>query len=218
MSLNWLPNALTLSRCFFAAAILYGAWKVSLVSAELQTAESTRFETLAGLEQLWHQFILLAFLAGAFTDFSDGWLARALKAESRFGIWLDPIADKLLVGAALICLVWLIGGLSILLPAAIIIFRDLFMTLFRLTERGKRVVHVSQLAKWKTMFEMIAIAGFFVTFALTSRSDPARTESSSEIGPLYVFLGAGLVVMLWIAAFFSVLTALGYLRTAFKPS
>lgn len=211
MTLKWVPNALTLARCVFAALILYAGWKTGLVTEATPGAEAGELPDLYALEQLWRQFALLAFIAGAFTDFSDGWLARKLDAHSRFGVWLDPIADKLLVGAALIWLCWLIGGWLILLPATVIILRDIAMTLYRLTDRGKSVVHVSQLAKWKTAVEMLAIAGLMLPGALAPRGVEAEAGSGFALHDLFTVFFVGL---LWIAAALSAGTAYGYFRAA----
>ena len=98
----WIPNALTISRCVFAVLVLFGALSAASAAEAFKTAAGDDALRLATMEQLWHQFALLAFISGALTDFLDGWAARTFKAESRFGVWLDPIADKLLVSFALL--------------------------------------------------------------------------------------------------------------------
>ncbi len=213
MPLSWIPNALTLARCGFAVLILYATAKAGAVNAAaLATSDPDDFARLAGLEQLWRQFTLLAFVAGAFTDFSDGWLARRLNAQSRFGVWLDPIADKLLVGAALIALCIAIGGWLIIVPAVAIITRDVGMTIFRATPRGRSAVDVSGLAKWKTAVEMIAITGLLLPQALAPM---ARDASGSEPGlGLVVY---GFAALLWIAAALSLITAVSYVRASRAP-
>ncbi|MEO1101852.1 MAG: CDP-alcohol phosphatidyltransferase family protein [Pseudomonadota bacterium] len=210
MPLSWIPNALTIARCGFAVLLLYATAKAGTVAdAALATSSAEDFARLARLEQLWRQFALLAFVAGAFTDFGDGFLARRLNAQSRFGVWLDPIADKLLVGAALISLCIAIGGWLIILPAAAIIMRDVGMTIFRATPQGRSAVDVSGLAKWKTAVEMIAITGLLLPQALAPMT---REPSGAADGPGLVVYG--FAALLWVAAALSILTAASYVRAS----
>ncbi|MFN7179384.1 CDP-alcohol phosphatidyltransferase family protein [Hyphomonas sp.] len=206
--LVWIPNALTLSRCVFAVLVLFGALQAAGISAAQAAAsgdEALRFATMA---QLWHQFALLAFISGALTDFIDGWAARALKAESRFGIWLDPIADKLLVGFALLGVAITLKSWLIYVPAALIIARDVFMTWLRTRPEAASVVVPSNLAKVKTAVEMVTIAGLMLPFALA----PSTVEAAQGADPLAVGAAALIVCMLWLAAALSLLTAAQYVR------
>ncbi len=210
MNLKWIPNALTLSRCLAGGLVILGLWKgaaYSQIVVEQMTADLP-VEREAALQQLWYQFALLAFVFGALTDFVDGWAARALNATSRFGVWLDPIADKVLVGLTLLGLSVLLKSWLIYLPAAAIIGRDLFMTWFRTTPRGNAVVDPSNLAKWKTGFEMIAIIGLMVPFALWQPS-PAGVSTDSFDWLSLVFVG-----LLWTAATLSVFTCIKYMIAA----
>ena len=195
MSLSWLPNALTLSRLFFAALVL-------LATLRALCAEE------AGLAQLWHQMAFLAFLAGALTDLVDGWAARFLKAETRFGIWLDPIADKVLVGCALLALALLLRSWLIYIPAATIIARDVFMTWLRTRPEAAGVVAPSRLAKIKTAAEMLAIAALLLPFALM----PSAGETAVPAGLAAHLITAALTGLLWLAAALSLLTAAQYIR------
>lgn len=206
MDLKWLPNALTIARCLLAGVVLWSCWKASV---QFSADTDASFETRATLEHLWAQLALLAFVAGALTDFGDGVLARALNAHSRFGVWLDPIADKLLVAGALIGLWLMIGGLALAIPALIIIARDIGMTMLRMTRLGQSTVAVSAMAKWKTTLEMIAIAALLVPLALAPREAEPATLASSP-GPIAILL----VGLLWIAAALSVYTALQYIVAA----
>ncbi len=108
-------------------------------------------------------FALVLFIVAAVTDYIDGWLARAWKQESAFGAAMDPIADKAMVLIALL----VINGYSgltpwIVLPSALIIYREVFVSGLRETlgERA-RALKVTGLAKWKTMVQMVAIAVLF---------------------------------------------------------
>ena len=98
------------------------------------------------------------FTAAAITDWLDGWLARKLNQTSAFGAFLDPVADKLMVAAALITLVQLERVDAII--ALIIIGREITISALRewMAKVGKgRSVAVSLLGKIKTVSQMVAI-------------------------------------------------------------
>jgi CDP-diacylglycerol---glycerol-3-phosphate 3-phosphatidyltransferase len=98
------------------------------------------------------------FTAAAITDWLDGWLARKLHQTSAFGAFLDPVADKLMVAAALITLVQLERVDAII--ALIIIGREITISALRewMAKIGKgRSVAVSLLGKIKTISQMVAI-------------------------------------------------------------
>ncbi|HSN63685.1 MAG: CDP-diacylglycerol--glycerol-3-phosphate 3-phosphatidyltransferase [Azonexus sp.] len=98
------------------------------------------------------------FLAAAFTDWADGFLARKLNQTSAFGAFLDPVADKLMVAAALIILVQL--GRADAIVAAIIIGREITISALRewMAKIGaSKSVAVSMLGKVKTAAQMLAI-------------------------------------------------------------
>ena len=182
MSLKWLPNALTVLRCILAFVV---GWTI------LQMA--------AGQVSVWLPFGL--FVGVAATDFLDGYAARKLNAVSAFGAFLDPVADKLLVAISLLALCHLAGWQALLLiPTAAIVARDTFVTLIRFVPNIS--LPVSNLAKWKTAFEMIGIGGYLLNFAL-------------PVKPLF-WLSVGLI---YLAAVLSLYTGYLYLRAAFaKPA
>lgn len=98
------------------------------------------------------------FTGAAITDWLDGWLARRLNQTSAFGAFLDPVADKLMVAAALIILVQL--GRADAVVALIIIGREIAISALRewMTSIGQgRSVAVSMVGKIKTAAQMIAI-------------------------------------------------------------
>ena len=99
------------------------------------------------------------FIAASFTDFLDGLLARMYKEESKLGELLDPIADKILVAAALILLVInsTIKNYE-LISAIIILTREILISGLReFLAIGKIKLHVSNLAKLKTFLQMFSI-------------------------------------------------------------
>jgi CDP-diacylglycerol--glycerol-3-phosphate 3-phosphatidyltransferase len=151
-----------------------------------------------GLSAAWTAFGL--YLFAAISDFFDGWLARRWKAGSAFGRILDPIADKLLVAALLLCMVATgeIGGID-LIPALAIILRELLVSGLReyLAPLGMSLP-VSKLAKWKTATQLLALGLLLLL-------------------PVPHLWNAGLVV-LWVSAGLSLATGWAYLRTAFNGS
>ncbi len=106
---------------------------------------------------------LILFVGAAITDWFDGYLARAWGQQTKFGAMLDPIADKAMVVIALMVIVgfsswspWLV------LPTTVILFREVFVSGLReFLGDTAGTLKVTQLAKWKTTFQMIAIAVLF---------------------------------------------------------
>ena len=175
-------------------------------------------------------FALVLFISAALTDFVDGYLARAWKQESKFGAMLDPIADKAMVLIALLVIVGFSGVKAwILLPATMIFFREVFVSGLRefLGDEASRL-KVTNLAKWKTTAQMIAIAVLFAQgiFAdrfveLTQAMDQATIdailagEQEDLNGLHWVQKGAaasyyGGIVLLWIAAGLTLITGWDY--------
>jgi CDP-diacylglycerol--glycerol-3-phosphate 3-phosphatidyltransferase len=108
-------------------------------------------------------FALVLFVGAAVTDFFDGYLARLWKQESNFGRMLDPIADKAMVVIALLVITG-VSGLNpwVLLPATVILFREVFVSGLReFLGNDARKLQVTKLAKWKTTAQMVAIATLF---------------------------------------------------------
>ncbi|WP_104018671.1 CDP-diacylglycerol--glycerol-3-phosphate 3-phosphatidyltransferase [Roseovarius nitratireducens] len=108
-------------------------------------------------------FALILFISAALTDWVDGHLARSWKQVTKIGTMLDPIADKAMVVIALMVIVgyssmspWLV------LPATVILFREVFVSGLReYLGDTAGTLKVTQLAKWKTTAQMIAIAVLF---------------------------------------------------------
>ncbi len=123
----------------------------------------------------------ILFSAAAITDYFDGKLARSRRQQSDLGRMLDPIADKLLVGAALMMLVGK-GRLSDwgLYPAIVIMLREILVSGLREYLAGIRIgLPVTRLAKWKTGFQMGALG---TLLAGNSTRDPAAPVVSSRVG------------------------------------
>jgi cardiolipin synthase len=103
---------------------------------------------------------LILYILAAASDWLDGYLARKWNQTSPLGRMLDPIADKLLVGLLIAALAW-DGSLSALdmIPVLAILFREFFISGLReFLGNTKVVLKVSQLAKWKTTIQLVALA------------------------------------------------------------
>ncbi len=142
------------------------------------------------------------FILACITDYLDGYLARTLKQTTRFGVFLDPIADKLLVAATILMLVGFnrIEGLS-LIPAIIILCREILVSGLREFLAEVHVsVPVTQLAKWKTGIQMTALS------LLIIEELPVFPISLEVLG----------LIGLWIAALLTLITGFDYLRAGLK--
>lgn len=107
-----------------------------------------------------HFFSALIFVIAAITDGLDGWIARKFNQLTKFGAFFDPVADKIMIAAALIVVVEDYANLWITIPALIIISRELIVSALRewMAEIGKRsTVAVSSLGKLKTVAQMVAM-------------------------------------------------------------
>jgi CDP-diacylglycerol--glycerol-3-phosphate 3-phosphatidyltransferase len=149
----------------------------------------------------WAAFWL--FVGAAITDWLDGYLARRLEQQSTLGRMLDPIADKLIVGAALIMLVHdrTIDGVS-MWAAIVILCREILVSGLReFLAELKVTVHVTALAKWKTAAQMVALAVLI--------AGPA----GDRIIPGITAVGIGL---LWLAAVLTLWTGYDYLKAGIR--
>jgi len=139
------------------------------------------------------------FSIAALTDWADGWLARRWGVVSAFGAFLDPVADKLMVAAALIMLVWLGRAESYL--AMIIIGREIAISALRewMAQLGQaKSVAVAFVGKVKTVAQMTAIIALLL-------HEPLIPGISTPL------LGT---VALWIAALLTLWSMVHYLRLA----
>jgi cardiolipin synthase (CMP-forming) len=143
------------------------------------------------------------FTLACFTDWLDGYLARALSQQSTLGRMLDPIADKLLVGTALLLLVndGTIDFITIW-AAIIILCREILVSGLReyLAELNVKV-HVTRLAKWKTSLQMLAL-GVLLAGPAGDKLVPAVTLTGT--------------MLLWAAALLTLWTGYDYLKAAVR--
>jgi cardiolipin synthase len=149
---------------------------------------------------LWLRWVALAiFIAAGVTDVLDGYYARKWGEQSTFGRMLDPIADKLLVSSCLLMLAadGTIRGWS-LWAAIVILCREILVSGLREYLAELRVsVPVTQLAKWKTTLQLVAI-GFLI-------AGPA----GDTVAPVVTPVG---LTLLWLSALLTLYTGWDYFR------
>ena len=175
---------------------------------------------------------LVLFLVAAISDWFDGYLARRWNQESKFGEMLDPIADKAMVIIALL----IITGFSrmnswVLLPSAMIMFREVFVSGLReFLGKSASLLTVTKLAKWKTALQMIAIAtlfsqGIFQYYLEIEEWGMNKNMLENAISEIkieresltwmywgaYVFWIFG-VLFLWVAGILTFITGIDYLK------
>jgi cardiolipin synthase len=181
-----LPNLLTLSRI---AAIPGLVALVAMHSARTDLGASALF-AVAGI-----------------TDWLDGRIARSQKLQSDLGRMLDPIADKLLVGATLMVLAGM-GRLSrvALYPAIVIMCREILVSGLREYLAGLRVgLPVTRLAKWKTGLQMAALGTLL-----------AGDSGAGVLGIAWLHVGLIGHAMLWVAALLTLVTGWDYLYAGLR--
>ena len=182
-----LPNILTLSRIFAVPLLVFLLWKPS-----------------------WFDYAItfgLYCLVGI-TDYFDGYLARTQGTVSRLGMFLDPIADKIMVAAVIVMLVSsrnssgepIIHSFHIV-PALVILLREIIVSGLREFLAGLQVsVPVSQLAKWKTALQLISLGALILAGAVPH-------------WPWVLQLG---LAALWGAAVLTLVTGWDYLRVGLR--
>ncbi|HEY0411761.1 MAG TPA: CDP-diacylglycerol--glycerol-3-phosphate 3-phosphatidyltransferase [Allosphingosinicella sp.] len=182
-----LPNLLTLSRIVAVPLLVALLWRPG-----------------------WFDYAItfgLYCLVGI-TDYFDGYVARARGAVSRLGIFLDPIADKIMVAAVIVMLVSsrahsgepVIHGFHIV-PALIILIREIAVSGLREFLASLQVsVPVSKLAKWKTTLQFVALGALILGGAV----------------PQWAWVHLVGLASLWAAAALTVVTGWDYLRTGLR--
>ena len=177
-----LPNILTLSRIFAVPILVALLWPVGG----------------------WFDYALafaLYCLMGI-TDYFDGYLARAKGTVSRLGVFLDPIADKIMIAAVIVMLVFIktIDSYHIV-AALIILLREIIVSGLREFLAQLQVsMPVSTLAKWKTTFQLVALG------ALILGGATPQWPWVHDVG----------IASLWAAALLTLLTGWDYLRVGIR--
>ena len=145
----------------------------------------------------------LLFILASFTDFLDGLLARLYKEESKLGELLDPIADKIIVSAALILLVMngTIQNYEVI-AAIIILTREILISGLREFLADVQVkIPVSSLAKGKTFIQMFSIA-ILLTGETGNKIINFEEYNTQTVG----------IILLWLSAFLTLYTGYDYVR------
>jgi CDP-diacylglycerol--glycerol-3-phosphate 3-phosphatidyltransferase len=130
------------------------------------------------------------FALAGFSDWVDGYLARTMKQESRFGAFLDPVADKLMVVVVIVLLVQANPSIYVALPSLIIIAREISVSALRewMAQLGSSAsVKVSFIGKAKTVAQMAALA-------LMIYADPLMGLPVFEIGLATYYAAAILTI------------------------
>ena len=177
-----LPNLLTLSRIVTVPVLVALLWWPHWT---------------AGYAMAFAVYCLMGL-----TDYFDGYVARAQGAVSKLGIFLDPIADKIMVAAVILVLTSTgdIAGWHVV-AALIILLREIAVSGLREFLAGLRVsVPVSKLAKWKTTLQIIALGALILAGATPEWFLP------KQVG----------LVSLWGAAVLTLVTGWDYLRVGLK--
>lgn len=179
-----LPNILTLSRILAVPLFVILMWKATWIG--------------------YSAAFLLYCLAGI-TDYIDGYLARAQGTVSKLGIFLDPIADKIMVVSVIVMLIH--NGQIVnwaVIPALVIILREIAVSGLREFLATACVsLPVSQLAKWKTALQMIALGALIL--------GPSSGHWWPDL-PAHI-VG---IICLWLAGILTLITGWDYLRVGLK--
>ena len=182
-----LPNLLTLSRIFAVPILVFLLWRPTPIDYAIT-------------------FVLYCVVG--ITDYFDGYVARTQGQISRLGQFLDPIADKIMVAAVLVMLISSrkanpvpeIEGLHII-AALVILLREIIVSGLREFLAPLHVsMPVSQLAKWKTTFQLVALGALILGGAL----------------PQYPWVHDVGLISLWAAAVLTLVTVYDYLRIGMR--
>ncbi len=191
-----LPNILTLSRIamipLLAALLWWPGWEAGYLAA----------------------FVLYCLMG--ITDYFDGYLARTTGAVSRLGIFLDPIADKIMVVSVILVLTAMgvlrgpfVGDMHVI-AGMIIVMREIAVSGLREFLGPLQVsIPVSKLAKWKTTFQLVSLGALILGQGLPGWN--------VDVGEMVINLPhtVGLTT-LWAAAVLTVITGWDYLRVGLK--
>lgn len=164
------------------------------------------FVSVYFLDWRWaHEMGAFIFWLAAITDWFDGYLARKLKQSSPFGAFLDPVADKLIVAAALLMITHEYASVWITVPAIVLLVREIYISALRewMSEQGASgVVKVSFIGKAKTAAQMLALIGLL-----------SGLDEFMGIPLYWVLLGK---ILLYIASILSLWSMVVYTAAAWK--
>jgi len=196
-----LPNLLTLSRIFAVPVLSFLLWW-----------PEWRFGYALG-------FVVYCLIG--FTDYLDGYLARSHGTVSKLGVFLDPIADKIMVAAVILVLTaqgYLRGpyvGDMHVIAGLVILVREIAVSGLREFLGGIQVsMPVSKLAKWKTAFQLMCLGALILGGAVHGPPCRSLMEACGTLADQWIHL-VGLV-SLWAAAILTCITGWDYLRVGLK--
>lgn len=155
-------------------------------------------------------YAIILFLIGSFSDWLDGYLARKLRMQSQFGVFLDPLADKLLTGSAFISFT-IIRELSVpLVIVIVILIREIVLTFLRVYASSRHLLFKTEYSgKVKTAFQMFSIIIILIIVAILRHQETVREyyPSYPELPLLGWFLveGAGRYIPLILVSICAVL-------------
>ncbi|HWF77714.1 MAG TPA: CDP-diacylglycerol--glycerol-3-phosphate 3-phosphatidyltransferase [Caulobacteraceae bacterium] len=194
-----LPNILTALRLVLSLFVFFAL-------AAAGRVEGLGQDTLFVLER----WAFAAFVVAAVTDFFDGWLARRYDVVSVAGAILDPIADKVLICAAILGLLALTDSLAFLIPAGLILFREFAVSSLREVAAGRNVkLPVTLLAKWKTTVQLVALGAQMIVASWTAFSLPADEA-------VFRAASVGALALVWLACVVTLITGAQYGAQAYR--
>jgi CDP-diacylglycerol--glycerol-3-phosphate 3-phosphatidyltransferase/cardiolipin synthase len=196
-----LPNVLTLSRILAVPLLAFLLWWPAW--------------------QLGYALAFVLYCLMGVTDYFDGYLARASGTVSKLGVFLDPIADKIMVAAVILVLTaqgYLRGpyvGDAHVIAGLIILIREIAVSGLREFLGGLQVsVPVSRLAKWKTTFQIVSLGALIFGGAIEGVPCHSRFEYCGTLAHQWIHL-VGLT-SLWAAAVLTLVTGWDYLRVGLR--
>lgn len=184
-----LPNLLTLSRILAVPILLFLLWPGTRIGSHQPLA-------------IDYALAFALYCLMGITDYFDGYVARARGTVSRLGQFLDPIADKIMIAAVILLLVFTrdITGWHVI-AALIILLREIIVSGLREFLATLQVsMPVTQLAKWKTTFQLVAFGALILAGAVS------QWEWVKLVG----------LISLWGAAGLTLVTGWDYLRVGLK--
>lgn len=181
-------------------------WTIPNIITMLRVILIPVFVVVYYVDWKWaHQLAAFIFWLAAITDWFDGYLARKLQQSTAFGAFLDPVADKLIVAAALLMITDTYNTPWITIPAILLMSREIYVSALRewMGKQGKSdSVKVSFMGKAKTMAQMLALIGLL-----------SELEYFMGFRIYWVSLG---YILLYFAAVLSVWSMLTYTTAAWK--
>lgn len=191
-----LPNLMTLSRIVAVPVLAFLLWWPGW--------------------QLGYALAFALYCLMGITDYFDGYLARSSGAVSRLGVFLDPIADKIMIAAVILVLTaqgWLRGPLVgdfHVIAGLIILVREIAVSGLREFLGGLQVsMPVSRLAKWKTTFQMVSLGALILAGALPDWNVVGGDTVLNVPHTVGIWT-------LWAAAILTLITGWDYLRVGLK--